>query len=117
MDGAVCMISIILILATIVVWTVVATRAKERRRRARAASIYAKYGHTDIAENIINRSIWVGESSEQLRDSLGSPVDIDEKVLKTKRKEVWKYVPRGASRYGLRITLDDDFVVGWDEKL
>jgi hypothetical protein len=51
-----------------------------------------------------------------LLDSLGHPADIDEKVLKTKKKEIWKYHHMGGNRFGLRITLELNQVVGWDEK-
>ena len=51
-----------------------------------------------------------------LIDSLGQPQDIDTKVLKTKKKEIWKYNHNGGNRFGLRITLDNDIVVGWDQK-
>ncbi|NNC68303.1 MAG: hypothetical protein HKN83_09745 [Gammaproteobacteria bacterium] len=43
--------------------------------------------------------------------------DIDQKVLKTKTKEVWKYFPSGRRRYGLRVKQVNGEVVGWDEKL
>ena len=65
----------------------------------------------------MNSEFWVGQTAQQLRESIGDPVDIDQKVLKTKKKEVWKYFPQGKRRYGLRITLENDEVVGWDEKL
>jgi len=41
---------------------------------------------------------------------------IDEKVLKSKTKQTWKYQPTGVNRYALRIHLDDEIVVGWDDK-
>ena len=85
--------------------------------KARKERIYEKYGHTEIADRIVNRTIWVGETREQLLDSWGSPLDIDEKVLKTKRKEIWKYFRKSANRYGYKITVEDGIVVGWDEKM
>lgn len=87
------------------------------KKKARRDKIYKKYGHTDIAKKIVNRTIWVGETSEQLIDSMGKPVDIDERVLKTKRKEVWKYYQKSTNRFGLKITIENDVLVGWDEKL
>lgn len=79
--------------------------------------IYAKYGKTDVADRILDKRVWVGETAEQLRDSLGEPLDIDQKVLKTKKKEIWKYVQTGVNRYGYKFTLENDVVIGWDEKL
>ncbi len=47
---------------------------------------------------------------------LGQPVAVDEKVLKTKTKRTFKYRPVGVNRYALRVYLDDDQVVGWEDK-
>lgn len=94
--------------------------AEEDRRakvEARKESIYQKYGHTENAERIINKIIWLGETSEQLSDSFGKPLDIDEQVFKTKKKEVWKYYQKSTNRYGLKITIENGVVIGWDEKL
>ena len=41
---------------------------------------------------------------------------VDNKVLKTKTKDIWKYNRTGTNRYGLRITVENDIVVGWDKK-
>ncbi len=78
--------------------------------------IYQKYGHTELAENIINKMFWVGQTSEQLLDSLGKPIEIDENVLKTKKKETWKYYQKSATRFGLKIKVENGIVVGWDVK-
>lgn len=92
-------------------------KSKKIAERDRKERIYQKYGHNEIAERIIKKTIWVGETSEQLEDSLGKPCDIDEYVLKTKKKEKWKYYQRGVNRYGLKIMVENGVVVGWDEKL
>lgn len=97
----------------IIVWIILASIAAKKR----AEYLYRKYGRTEIAEAIIARKYWPGQSSGQLRDSLGEPVDTDEKVLKTKTKVIWKYHHRGGNRYGLRITVENGLVVGWDEKM
>ena len=93
-------------------------KAKRTKLEAekRCRYLMAKYGDKETVNNIINKAIWVGQTEEQLRESLGAPEDIDQKVLKTKKKEVWKYGHKGGNRYMYRITLDDDEVVGWDEK-
>jgi hypothetical protein len=92
-------------------------RAAAKRAQARKEMIYRKYGRNQIAEHIIAQKLWVGENETQLIDSLGRPEDTDEKVLKTKSKVIWKYHHRGANRYGLRVTVENGVVVGWDEKL
>ena len=59
--------------------------ARNTDEQRKKDQIYAKYGQTEIAERILNNTVWVGETAEQLRDSFGSPLDIDVKVLKTKK--------------------------------
>lgn len=65
---------------------------------------------------IMKRMFWQGQTPAQLTDSLGCPVDIDRKIMKTKTREVWKYNETGKGRYALRITIEDGAVVGWDKK-
>uniref|UniRef100_UPI002B051A6F DUF2845 domain-containing protein n=1 Tax=Providencia alcalifaciens TaxID=126385 RepID=UPI002B051A6F len=75
-----------------------------------------KYGDETVVNMIMNRTFWIGQTSEQLLDSLGRPLDISSKVMKTRYREIWKYNKTGSNRYGLRITLDDGCVQGWDKK-
>lgn len=70
-----------------------------------------------IVARIMGREVWQGQSHEQLRDALGVPVDTDEKVMKKHRREIWKYHQTGVNRFGLRVTLEDGIVVGWDQKM
>lgn len=103
---------IILVLAIIggVFWYQSAQRKKRRE------ALMAKYQDEQLVGDLMNQRFWQGQTVEQLMDSLGRPHDIDQKLLATKKKEVWKYNHRGGNRYGLRITLDNDQVVGWDQK-
>lgn len=76
-----------------------------------------KYNNdTEIVSAIVNGQFWQGQTSEQLLDSLGSPNAIDRQVLKTKTKETWKYNEIKKGQYALRIMLEKDEVVGWDNK-
>ena len=70
----------------------------------------------ELIERLLEEKFWVGQTKEQLISSLGEPLDVNQKVLKTKVKEVWKYEQTGKNRYGLKITLDDGVVVGWNQK-
>lgn len=83
---------------------------------ARRQYLIDKYQDEEIVGKIMQRMIWLGQPIEQLRDSLGDPVDIDERVTKSKRRETWKYFPTGANRFSLRITIEDGAVTGWDDK-
>jgi len=87
------------------------------RKKIRYSKLLAKYNDEELVRKIMRRTLWQGQTAEQVIDAIGEPKDIDQKVLKTKTKEVWKYFPSGRRRYGLRITLDNDEVVGWDEKI
>ena len=84
--------------------------------RQRRKQLTEKYGDPEIARRIMRRVLWPGETQEQLLESLGTPADTDQKILKTKSKEIWKYRPVGKNRFGLRVTLDDGIVVAWDSK-
>jgi hypothetical protein len=80
-----------------------------------AAHLRTKYPET-VVQRMISERVWQGQTSTELADSLGSPSSVDRKLLATRTREIWKYYPRGVNRYGLRITLDDGMVVGWDSK-
>ncbi|HDI3149886.1 TPA: DUF2845 domain-containing protein [Vibrio cholerae] len=84
---------------------------KKKRQR-----LMAKYGNAELVDRLMKKTIWEGQTEEQLIDSLGKPLDIDQKVLKTKVKETWKYDKAGKNRYNLRIIVENGSVVGWDKK-
>jgi hypothetical protein len=107
----------LLVIIAIIGLIVLVVRVQAAARQKRLQYLLAKYGNQEIVHRIMNKTIWVGQTCEQLIDSLGRPADTDQKVLKTKSKEIWKYAHRGGNRYGLRITVEDGAVVGWDEKL
>ena len=89
---------------------------KENEKKKRRAALMKKYQDRELVDSLMSRKFWQGQSSEQLLDSLGQPADIDQKIMKTRKREIWKYHHQGANRYGLRITLDNDEVAGWDQK-
>jgi hypothetical protein len=91
-------------------------RERKANREARRTALLEKYGDAKLVELIMSGSVWEGQTAEQVKDSVGEPEAIDEKVLKTKKKEVWKYGYEGGNRYNLRVTLDNDAVVGWDKR-
>lgn len=108
--GWVPLILIVVVIIGVFVWYE-AEKTKKRR-----TALMKKYQDEDLVDSLMSQSFWQGQTADQLMDSLGNPEDIDQKILKTKKKEVWKYNYQGANRYGLRITLDNDLVVGWDQK-
>lgn len=82
----------------------------------RLSYLIEKYGDTQLVSRIMSGAIWETMTSEQLYDSVGQPEAVDQKYLKNKSREVWKYDHLGANRYGLRVTLENGLVVGWDSK-
>lgn len=96
----------------IVMW-IALSRYLEKKRRE---ELLTKYGDPEIVDMIMKKMFWQGQTPEQLVDSLGNPIDVDRKIMKTKTKEVWKYNKIGKGRYALRITIEDGYVVGWDKK-
>jgi hypothetical protein len=89
---------------------------KARQRQKLRDALMQKYRDYRIVDNIMNGCIWQGQTIPQLIDSIGRPVSVDQKVLKTKKKEIWKYHYQGANRFGLRIILENDIVIGWEQK-
>ena len=88
----------------------------EKRKKERIAYLTNKYHDQEIVNRIMDEKFWQGQTSEQLIDSIGTPLDIDEKILKTKKTEIWKYHSDGRNRFRIRITLEQDIVVGWDKR-
>lgn len=76
-------------------------------------NLMIKYADNIIVKDIMEKRIWVGETSEQLLESLGRPYEIDVTVLKTKNKETWKYYYKNSSRFGLRVFVENNKVIGW----
>jgi hypothetical protein len=105
-------ILILLIVAALVLVFVLKAAAKRRKLEY----LIGKYGNEQVVALIYSHKYWQGQTAEQLLDPLGNPHGVDRKLLKTIKREVWKYNPRGVNRYGLRITLDNDIVTSWDHK-
>lgn len=103
-------------LIVLVIIGAVAAALRSSKDAARRKHIFAKYGQTELATRIADKVVWTGETPEQLCDSLGRPLAIDHHALKAKTREVWKYDSRGKNRFGVRVTIEDGVVVGWDAK-
>jgi uncharacterized membrane protein len=102
-------IGIISIIVIIIIINSIST--KNRRER-----LQNKYNDSVLVERLMNKEVWMGQTEEQLIDSIGKPRDIDQKVLKTKTKEIWKYNETGKNRYAFKVTIENGEVVGWDKK-
>ena len=92
---------------------VVAGKASRRRRWER---LMAKYGDETVVQKIVAGTIWQGMTAEQLVDAWGAPAAVDDRVLKTKVAQTYKYAQSGRNRYRKRVKLEAGLVVGWDVK-
>lgn len=84
----------------------------EQQRDAEWQHLVEKYGE-EIAARIGERRVWQGMTMEQLIESWGNPADIAREIVKTRRKETWKYVQTGKNRFANRIYLENGIVIGW----
>jgi hypothetical protein len=100
---------IIVFMLIVIAWAALSNNQRQK-------ALLAKYNNAEVVDMIMKKIIWQNQTSEQLRDSLGQPAEVDRKVMKTKIREVWKYFKTGKRRYALRITLENGVVVGWDKK-
>ena len=75
--------------------------------------LLARYNHAEIAHRIMNKEFWQGQTKDQLKDSLGPPVDTTTEILRSKTREIWKYNQKTKNQFGLKITLENNVVVGW----
>jgi hypothetical protein len=89
---------------------------QNQKKAKRKAELLLKYGDADLVEKILSQSIWAGQTKDELLDAIGKPAEVDSKLMKTRSREIWKYNPSGKNRFGLRVTLDDGRVAGWDKK-
>ena len=103
-------------LAAIALLTAVVFGLKSIFSRMRHRKLMEKYGDVEAVDNIMARQMWQGMSAEMLVDCLGKPVDVDEKLYKTKNVHTYKYHQRGSNRYRTRVKLENGVVVGWDLK-
>ena len=85
-------------------------------RQRRSDKLLAKYGDSLLVSRIMRRQVCEGMTEEQVVESIGRPIDVDRRVLKTKQSETWKYQRTGKNRYRLRILMENGRVVGWDKK-
>jgi uncharacterized membrane protein len=102
-------------LAVIVLIVVLVIASRANKRRKLIEELRRKYPE-DVVQRILAGQIWQGQTEGQLIDTLGSPIEIDRKVLKTMRREIWKYGRISARRFRLRITVENGTVTEWDHK-
>lgn len=88
---------------------------RQRARAKRRAALAQRFG-PQIADVIMSRQVWQGQTEQMLLESRGAPAGIDEAVLKTKVKRTYKYEPRPGRRFAFKVTVENGVAVGWDDK-
>lgn len=86
----------------------------ERQRLAAMWDELAARFDGPTATRIMKGEIMQGDSREIVELALGEPEDVSERVMKSKTRHVLKYGRINARSFALKITLEDDHVVGWD---
>ncbi len=109
-------IYIVAFIAAGVLFIFIKHKIKLERIAKRRAYLMSKYGDENIVKDIMAGLIWQDMTAEQLIDSWGNPTKIDSKIYKTKTKHTYKYNPIGRRQYGQRVIVENDIVVGWDNK-
>lgn len=104
-DGTWGVIAAIIVAALVLLWI--------GARRKRFQSLLEKYGSAEVAKDIMRHRIWEGMTTEQLVDSQGSPVDIDQEIYKRTTRETFKYDQAGRNRFRTRVYVENGVVVGW----
>lgn len=107
---------IAIVALVIAAFFIIKIRNKRKRHAAWVAHLKEKYKKDEIVDRILNSEFWTGQTEEQLQDSLGQAHAIDKQVLKTKRKETWKYHEVRKGQFQLKILLENGKVVAWDQK-
>ena len=105
-----------LVLVLLVLAVMLSRYQNSKRRQARFCELSERFGSDEIARDIMNQRFWSGQTAEMLTESLGTPASVDKQVLKTKRKEIWKYGEGRKNQFSLKVTIENDRVVGWDQK-
>lgn len=90
----------------------------ERRsanRQARLRKLIGRYSNPEVANLIVQRKIWKGQTEKQLLDSHGEPAN-RQRTTADPECETWVYKPRGLSKYPLRIMLNHGCVATWEPR-
>jgi len=107
---------IVAVLLLLVAAGVLVFVARGLAKNSRYAKLMAKYGDEKLVHALVTQTIWQGMTIDQLKDSWGEPVAIEQKVMKTKVREIYKYKPLGKNRFRDKVTLEDGIITGWDQK-
>ena len=100
------------IVLIVLVIPIVKFAAALRRKRKIKEALVSQFG-ADTAERLLKNEIWQGMTRKMLLAAMGKPTDVEQNILKSKKKETWKYGWERANRFKLQVLLENDVVVGW----
>lgn len=92
-------VAVVVAIATLVFVGYLDSRATNARR----VDLTARFG-VEIADAIIKKRFWQGATYEMMQEAHGTPVEVRQKVLKSKTRETHCYRQIGKNRFGLRCT-------------
>ncbi len=90
--------------------------ANELAFQQRRAELVQRYSDPSVIDQILQGSLWHDMTKQQLIDAWGHPDDVETKVMKTKVREIYKFGRIGVNQFRRRAVLENDCVVGWEEK-
>jgi hypothetical protein len=88
------------------------TKDQAAERRAQLVRVHGE----DVAEKILAGRPWLGATTSEIRQMLGTPSATDETVLKSETKQTLKYDALDDGKYSLEVMTENGVVVGWKEK-
>jgi hypothetical protein len=108
------------VVAALIAIGVISRRGKAKRlaeeRRQRREALFSKYGNDQVVQDIIDGVVRQGMTLGMVLDSWGNPAAVDEKVYRTKTKQILKYHPGPRRTFASRVTVEDGIVVGWVQR-
>ena len=90
--------------------------ADDAAKSQRFDCLCARFGSQNCAR-IMQGEIWLGATSEMMRESVGKPDEVSRRFNGERRWEYWKYWLHDLSgECWLRITFVKGVVVDWDDR-
>ena len=112
------------ILITIIIFSIILYIIESITISYRKDKLIKKYGDEEVAEKIIERLIWQGQTEEQLLDSVGKPTFFIHDYQGERVKEIWRYehsIPKhgrfrsfGDLPPDFEVFIENSKVVSWE---
>lgn len=100
-------------LAVLIGFVVLVGYLGSKAAKARRDALVARFG-AEIADAIIAKKYWQGATVEMMKEAHGEPVEVRQKVLKSKTRETHCYDQKAKNRFAMKLHYEDGVIVGWD---